>query len=510
MEINTKRKWYLQTWFIAILIALWILIVPPILGIILIVLQHKDDKKRISSLESQKVDLENRKSEFEKQKSDLNIDSYTDLEEKITAAKINFEKEKRSLQDEIKALTNNRDAEKEKLLAEVHDQLGTITEEIEELNKKRGLKEREISDLTQDINNKKEQIVQLDDEILYQEFGLYTPLYNLMSSEEYKNKISVVRARQKEMIKAKTACSFPDNMLLDNSASKGRAMINQNVKQILRSFNNECEMAISKAKFNNVEAIRKRIEKSMAALNKMNEALHIYITPVYLSLKLDELNLCYEYAKKKQEEKEEERRIREEQKEARKLEKEIEEARKKVKKEQEHYNNALLQIKLQLENASDSEKQDLIDKKAEIEKHLTDIDTEIKDIDYREANQKAGYVYVISNIGSFGEGIYKIGMTRRLDPMDRVKELGDASVPFLFDVHAMIFTEDAPSLEAALHNAFDNKKVNMMNNRKEFFKVTLDEIEDVVKKNYDKTVEFTKTPEAEQYRETVMMKKAVG
>ena len=141
-------------------------------------------------------------------------------------------------------------------------------------------------------------------------------------------------------------------------------------------------------------------------------------------------------------------------------------------------------------------------KKSEIESHLQHIDQEIKDIDYREANQKAGYVYIISNIGSFGEGIYKIGMTRRLDPQDRVDELGDASVPFKFDVHAMIFSDDAPALEAALHRAFDSRKVNMVNNRKEFFRVTLDEIEDVVKKSYDKTVEFTRLPQAEQYRET--------
>ena len=146
-------------------------------------------------------------------------------------------------------------------------------------------------------------------------------------------------------------------------------------------------------------------------------------------------------------------------------------------------------------------------KKSEIEAHLQYIDQEIKDIDYREANQKAGYVYIISNIGSFGEGVYKIGMTRRLDPQDRVDELGDASVPFKFDVHAMIFSDDAPALEAALHRAFDSRKVNMVNNRKEFFRVTLDEIEDVVKKSYDKTVEFTRLPQAEQYRETQMIQK---
>ena len=130
----------------------------------------------------------------------------------------------------------------------------------------------------------------------------------------------------------------------------------------------------------------------------------------------------------------------------------------------------------------------------------------IKDLDYREANQRAGYVYVISNIGAFGENIYKIGMTRRLNPQDRVDELGDASVPFNFDVHAMIFSDDAPALENALHKAFENRKVNMVNHRREFFNVTLDEIKDVIRQNYDKTVEFVDIPDAEQYRESRKMR----
>ena len=144
---------------------------------------------------------------------------------------------------------------------------------------------------------------------------------------------------------------------------------------------------------------------------------------------------------------------------------------------------------------------------SEYDGHVTIEERNLRDIDYREANKRAGYVYVISNIGSFGENVYKIGMTRRLEPLDRINELGDASVPFNFDVHAMIFSDDAPALEAALHRAFDDRKLNMINTRREFFNVTLDEIKDVVKKNFDKTVEFKAIPEAEQYRETLMLKK---
>ena len=189
--------------------------------------------------------------------------------------------------------------------------------------------------------------------------------------------------------------------------------------------------------------------------------------------------------------------------EAAKLQKEIEAQRKKIEKEQTHYQTAYEKLLKQLESSPDDA--DLIQKKSELETQLQDIDKAMKDIDYREANQRAGYVYIISNIGAFGENVYKIGMTRRLDPQDRVDELGDASVPFNFDVHAMIFSDDAPALETALHKAFEDRKLNMVNTRREFFHVTLDEIKDVVKKNFDKTVEFIDVPDAEQYRISLKM-----
>lgn len=213
---------------------------------------------------------------------------------------------------------------------------------------------------------------------------------------------------------------------------------------------------------------------------------------------------------KKQEEKEEQKRIRAEQRETQKLQKEIEEARRKSEKEKIHYKNALHRIEIQMQSANEIERAILEERQLEMQHQLNNIEEEIRKIDYREANQRAGYVYIISNIGSFGENIYKIGMTRRLEPMDRVDELGDASVPFAFDVHAMIFSDDAPSLESALHRAFDDRKVNMINTRREFFHVTLEEIEEVVKRNFDKTVEFTKIPNAEQFHESQMIRRQAG
>ena len=226
--------------------------------------------------------------------------------------------------------------------------------------------------------------------------------------------------------------------------------------------------------------------------------MKISISQSYLNAKVKELRLAFEYRQKKQEEKEEQKAARAEQREQARLQKEIDEQRKKFEKEQSHYQTAFEKLQLQIEQNPDNA--DLLKKKEQLENHLSDIDKALSDIDYRQANMRAGYVYVISNIGAFGENIYKIGMTRRLDPQDRIDELGDASVPFNFDVHAMIFSDDAPALEAALHRAFEDRKLNMVNQRREFFNVTLDEIKEVIRQNFDKTVEFVDVPNAEQYR----------
>lgn len=426
----------------------------------------------------------------------------------------------KQFKSDIKELQNENEYLKSLLTPEMKEAL-SIKQRIDILNLERDKlltviethkkeienKHQQIQSLDRNIQEKKQNIIFLDDEALYQSFSLYTPMYNLKNSEAYKDKLGVVRAQQKAMIKNNTAVHFPTNFSYNNSLSQGKKVVDDNVKQILRSFNNECEAIIDKVKFNNVESIRKRILKSYDDLNKLNDKMKISIDATYLELKFQEMNLCYEYAMKKQEEKEEARRIREEQREAQKLQREIDEARRTSEKEKKHYTNALNKLLSQIESATEIEKTLLLEKKKELEQKLQTIDKEIEQIDYREANQRAGYVYIISNIGSFGENIYKIGMTRRLEPMDRVDELGDASVPFKFDVHAMIFSDDAPALETALHRAFDKQKCNMINSRREFFHVTLEEIERVIRANYDKTIEFVKIPAAEQFRESQMLRK---
>lgn len=363
--------------------------------------------------------------------------------------------------------------------------------------------QNELSEVNREIQTKRAEIVELDNTILLQEYGIYSPVYDFANSEQYAEKLREIRDKQKQMILAGTAATCSTTWTVMNSESKGRQMVKQNIKQILRCFNDECDVLVGKVKFNNVEAFVKKIHFSFDALNKMNSSLFISISDAYAKLKVEELVLAYEYALAKQREKEEQRELREQQREEARLSKEIEEKRKEIEKEQKHYANALVKINKQLTSCTEDERAIVEEKKRDIEAHLRDLDVAIQDIDYREANKKAGYVYIISNIGAFGENVYKIGMTRRLDPTERVDELGDASVPFKFDIHALIFSDDAPKLEAALHRAFETKRLNKVNTRREFFAVTLDEIMQVVKDNYDKTVDFKRMPDAEQYRQSM-------
>lgn len=357
------------------------------------------------------------------------------------------------------------------------------------------------------IRSLKDQIIELNDSILLQNFGLYEPSYNFANSEEYKDKLAEIRNQQKQMIKDKTAAICQTTWRIDESLRKGKKMIRDNIQQTLLTFNTECENAISNVKFNNFDSMEKRIDRIYDKMNKLNDILHIEISYDYYKLKIEELKLTYEYEQKKKEEREYAREQREIQRENARVQKELEEEQHKIEKEQAHYERERTRLQKQIKNEPDLLKRTNLKLKLEdIEIELYDLDKAMKNIDYRQANERAGYVYVVSNLGAFGENIYKIGMTRRLEPMDRIDELSGPSVPFHFDVHAMIFSDDAPKLETALHNAFADRKVNMVNGRKEFFNVSLKEIEDVVKKNHDRTVEFKYTPEAEQYRETLKLK----
>lgn len=358
--------------------------------------------------------------------------------------------------------------------------------------------------LDRKITEKSEQLLVLDEEMLLESFALYKPKFSFQSSDEYKKRLDAIREKQKVLIKSGEAASGSQTWTVNNNKREGKKMVNDMIKLVLRSFNNECDYCVDHVKFNNIELSEKRINQSYDALNKLGKIMQVSISHDYKKHKLDELHLAFEYQRKKQEEKEEQRKAREELREQQKLEREIKMAREKILKEKKHFASAVKDLEAKLLIAIDeTEKAIVSEKLEEVRQKMLELDQEEKVIDYREQNAKAGYVYIISNLGAFGENIYKIGMTRRLEPVDRVHELGDASVPFPFDIHALIFSENAPELESKLHQRFNSTRLNKLNSRKEFFRADINEIEKVIKENYDKVVDFLKEAPAEQYRESL-------
>ncbi|WP_375737728.1 DUF4041 domain-containing protein [Pseudomonas boanensis] len=366
--------------------------------------------------------------------------------------------------------------------------------------------EQEVTALAQRSADLQGQILVWEETLLLESFALYEPKFKLNASHEYKSRLDSVRERQKAMIKSGEAATGNMAWTVNGSQTQGRKLVTDMIKLVIRSFNNEADYCVDNVKFDNVELGEKRILKSFEACNRLGKIMDVEISRKYLALKLDELHLAHEFQIKKQEEKEEAKRAREELREQQKLEQEIRAAREKIAKERKHFATAMRDLQARLDKAaSEEERAPLLAKLAEVEMGRAALESEEKLIDYREQNAKAGYVYVISNVGAFGEGVYKIGMTRRLEPMDRVDELGDASVPFWFDVHAMVFSDNAPALEAKLHDRFAAGRLNKVNGRKEFFRADIAEIESVIRENYDVAVEVTHEAPAEQYRESLRM-----
>ncbi len=375
-----------------------------------------------------------------------------------------------------------------------------------EFAKRRQSFDQQLVELAKQIDLRKKEIIVLDEEILLESFALYRPKFKFLTSEEYKVRLDACREKQKQLIKDGKAVNINENWTVNNSKVEGRKMVNDMKKLMLRSFNNECDYCVDNVRFNNIQVNEKRIEKTFEELNKLGRIMSANITHDYRNLKYEELYLAFEYQQKKQEEKEELKRAREELREQQKLEQEIRQAREKIAKEKKHYMRAIAELESRLTvAASDLEHALVLEKLEEVKGQYSELEREEKVIDYREQNAKAGYVYIISNIGAFGENVYKIGMTRRLEPLDRIDELGDASVPFTFDVHALIFSDNAPILEAKLHEHFYKSRINKLNNRKEFYRADILEIEKVLRENYDKVVDVVKEAPAEQYRESLLI-----
>lgn len=358
--------------------------------------------------------------------------------------------------------------------------------------------ENEITILTEHRDNLQAKIKPLEETAFLYDNGFYEAQYtHLDTPVKLERELSLNRELQKKLI-------AKGNAVYGGSGKEGKAV----TKLVLRAFNGECDYFVSKVDYKNVVTYEERVKRLFAQLNKATTIFEVIINEEFMELKINELQLVHEYHERKQQEAEEQRQLKEIMREEIQAERELEKAREDAEKEERTYQFALDKLMAELSSVS-AEQQVLLQSK------IAGLEAQLKEAQERKERAisqaqltRSGHVYIISNIGSFGENVFKIGMTRRLEPTDRVKELGDASVPFSFDIHAMIYSTDAPSLENNLHREFEKYRVNMVNGRKEFFQVDFDEIEQAVK-SFNADIKLTKLAEAKEYRQSELARRNI-
>jgi hypothetical protein len=384
-------------------------------------------------------------------------------------------------------------------------ELSKMNEELDKLNNGISLLNEKYKYNFQIFTNLEQEINLYHDTLDIGSFGLYQPQFDYQTSENYKNAIEYNYEKQKQLIKNDKATICHTEWTVGGSKSEGKKMTNQYKKLMLFAFNGECDGCISRVKWNNAAKTTERIQKAFDNINKLGMTQNVSLTTELLDLKFEEMALFHEYDLKLHAEKEEQRRIRDLMREEEKAQREFERAQRDAEDEERRFQKALDKARQDLGIASEQDIKFLNEQILLLELKLKEAQARKERAISLAQQTKVGHIYVISNVGSFGEDIFKIGLTRRLDPLDRVRELGDASVPFHFDVHAIIYSENAPQLEYEIHRKFDERRLNRINGRREFFKVSLSEIEEVVKQHSDAEIQFTQIAEAREYRETLTL-----
>ncbi|WP_454642128.1 DUF4041 domain-containing protein [Bradyrhizobium liaoningense] len=400
-------------------------------------------------------------------------------------------------------------AERDQALAQLNA-LGGLP--ILELEKRKQEAQSEIAKLEALIASSKEQVeaasrlvdaknaearqivVETREAVILQEVGIYDYRHPLSDAVAYEQALNRLQASIKSATKRDGgAILAASDWTVNGSVQEGRKMVQDFSKLMLRAFNAEADTLVRGLKPYKLDSALERLRKVEDIIKRLGATMQIRISPSYYQLRVDELTLTADFLQKQAEEKEAERQERERLREERKAQQEMERERAKLEKEKQHYSNALAA----LEANGDSEGA------RRLREQLADVDQAIESVDARAANIRAGYVYVISNIGSFGEHMVKVGMTRRLDPMDRIKELSDASVPFNFDVHALFFSNDAVGIESAMHERLAALRVNTVNRRREFFRATPLQVKTHLNDLTGELLEFTEIAEALEYRQTL-------
>ncbi|TDD65512.1 DUF4041 domain-containing protein [Actinomadura darangshiensis] len=366
-----------------------------------------------------------------------------------------------------------------------------VSAEIERLRAEAAGVRSETQEKRRKLKALRKEIVETQDLALLQEAGVYEYQHPLADVVAYKAELARVKDRIKSMAGGGKAVVGATNWTVNGSAAQGAKMVRDFSKLMLRAYNAEADNLIRTMRPYKLQSAIDRLDKTAQTIERLGKTMDIRVSRQYREVRVRELRLTADHLAKAEEEKERVRAERERQREEDKARKEFEREKARLLKERSHVESALARLEANGDAAG----------AAELRAKLADVESAISDVEGRAAKVRAGYVYVISNLGAFGERMVKIGMTRRLDPMDRVRELGDASVPFRFDVHALIFSEDAVGLEGRLHQEFAERRVNQVNLRREFFYATPAEVRGVLERIAgNHLLEYTELPEAGEFR----------
>ena len=390
-----------------------------------------------------------------------------------------------------------KDLEEENLqLREILSSIGI--EQRDELRKELEQLSARMQHATAELEQLQIQLVKTSDALMLQEVGIYQYQHPLQNSVEYKDLLDKIDEQTKVLVKSSKAVTAITSWTVNGSEKDGKKMVKEVSKLMLRAYVAEADTCVRSLKPANRDSMIDRLTKTRETIAKLGQSMQIKISDDFHKLKISEIQATSDFLKKKEEEKEAEKEIRAQLREEEKVAKEIAAEKAKLEKERQKITSALTQMQ-ESDGANDEKHLSGIQ---EMQATLESIDSGLTGLTERAANTKAGHVYVISNVGAFGARVIKIGMTRRMDPEDRVKELSDASVPFKFGVHALFFSNDAAGLETALHHKFTDQRVNLVNKKREFFYATPAQVRDALVELDGHVLEFNEQPDDEEFRQS--------
>jgi uncharacterized small protein (DUF1192 family) len=404
---------------------------------------------------------------------------------------IELEQRKEQLKSELNELEAKLAAERNEAVARIEREQAAARQRGEAAVSTLRVEESELSGQVSELRR---EVVVTEDTAILQEVGIYEYRHPLTDAVAYQAELKRLQDQIKVMArKDGGAVLAATDWTVNGSRVQGRAMVREYSKLVLRAYNAEADNLVRALKPYKLDSALDRLGKIAVAIERLGKTMNIRISAAYHALRIRELELTADYLEKRAEEKEREAADRERLREERRVQQELARERARLEKEHQHYSNVIQRLI----------EQDKHDAAEEHQATLAQIVKAIEDVDYRVANVRAGYVYVISNIGAFGEKMVKIGLTRRIDPTERVRELGDASVPFRYDTHALFFSVDAVGLEAKMHQRLADRRVNWVNKRREFFYVSPAEAKHHLVELAGELLEYVDEPEALEFRQSI-------